>query len=142
VPLRQGVARLIDEARRAEVKLAIATTTTLANIEALLRTTLGSDALSLFSVIGAGDQVSRKKPAPDIYEWVIRELSLPAASCIAIEDSANGLAAAKGAGLFTLVTPCYWTEGEDFGAADWVLPSLGSLAPPLQAVLELERRLK
>jgi beta-phosphoglucomutase-like phosphatase (HAD superfamily) len=137
VPLRDGVKRLIEEARRAGVTLAIATTTTLPNIDALLKTNLGSEALSLFSVIGAGDNVARKKPAPDIYEWVLRQLAVPAFNCIAIEDSAHGLAAAQGAGLFTLVTPSYWTQSEDFSSADWVLPSLSALS----GLAELERRL-
>ena len=127
VPLREGVEPLIAEARRARVSLSIATTTSLANIEALLTTNLGAGALALFSVIGAGDQVPRKKPAPDIYEWVLGRLALPASRCIAIEDSAQGLAAAKTAGLFTLVTPSYWTRDQDFAAADWVLPSLSAL---------------
>jgi HAD superfamily hydrolase (TIGR01509 family) len=126
VPLREGVEALLDEARRAQVALAIATTTSLANIDALLSTHLGSDALALFSVIGAGDQVTRKKPAPDIYQWVLGELALPASACVAVEDSVNGVRSAKGAGLFTLVTPSYWTESEDFTAADWVLPSLAA----------------
>jgi beta-phosphoglucomutase-like phosphatase (HAD superfamily) len=137
VPLRDGVARLIQEARSAGVTLAIATTTTLPNIEALLKTNLGPDSLSLFRVIGAGDQVSRKKPAPDIYEWVLRQLALPVSNCIAIEDSVHGLVAAQGAGLFTLVTPSYWTQSEDFSSADWVLPSLSELS----GLTELERRL-
>jgi HAD superfamily hydrolase (TIGR01509 family) len=135
VPLRDGVARLIEDARGADIQLGIASTTTLANIEALLRINLGAHALGLFAVIGAGDQVPRKKPAPDIYEYALRTLRRPAAGCVAIEDSANGLKAAKGAGLFTVVTPSYWTQAEDFAAADWVLPSLR----PLE---ELERRLR
>ena len=126
VPLREGVTALLEEARRAQVALAIATTTSLANIDALLSTHLGPDALTLFSVIGAGDQVTRKKPAPDIYQWVLGQLALPASACVAVEDSVNGVRSAKGAGLFTLVTPSYWTESEDFTAADWVLPSLAS----------------
>jgi beta-phosphoglucomutase-like phosphatase (HAD superfamily) len=142
VPLRQGIKPLIDEARGAGVVLAIATTTTLANIEALLNTNLGPGALALFSVIGAGDQVSRKKPAPDIYEWVLRQLALPASHCVAIEDSVNGLTAAKGAGLFTVVTPSYWTQCEDFTAADWVVPPAAARAgTELLNVAEIERRL-
>jgi len=131
VPLRDGALRLIEEADRAHVKLAIASTTTLANIEALLRANLGQDALHRFAAIGAGDQVKRKKPAPDIYEYVLRELGFAAEDCVAIEDSCNGLTAAKGAGLFTVVTPSYWTRSEDFAAADLVLPSLGTHAKPL-----------
>jgi beta-phosphoglucomutase-like phosphatase (HAD superfamily) len=133
VPLRDGATRLFDEAEAANVKLAIASTTTLANIEALLRANLGPDALRRFAAIGAGDQVLRKKPAPDIYEYVVRQLGVPAEECVAIEDSSNGLVAAKTAGLYTVVTPSYWTRAEDFSAADLVLPSLGSDAHPLPA---------
>ncbi len=131
VALRDGVTRLLDEAEQAGVLLSIASTTTLANIESLLCTHLGARALERFAVIGAGDQVRRKKPSPDIYDVVIHKLNTPAKNCVAIEDSANGLRAAKSAGLFTVVTPSYWTQGEDFAAADMVIPSLGSVERPL-----------
>jgi HAD superfamily hydrolase (TIGR01509 family) len=128
VPLRDGIKRLLDEAAAANVSLAIATATTLANIEALLRAHLGADALSRFEVIGYDDQVPRKKPAPDIYQYVLRELSLRPDDCVAIEDSANGVNAATAAGIFTVVTPSYWTRDEDFTAADLIVPSLGSMS--------------
>ena len=67
IPLRSGVARLIHELRAANTKIAIATTTTAENVTALLKSTLGEDSLGWFDVIGAGDIVSGKKPAPDIY---------------------------------------------------------------------------
>lgn len=137
VPLRAGVLRLLDEAAHLGVRLGIATTTTFANIEALLTTTLGADALGRFAVIGAGDQVARKKPAGDIYVWVLEQLRLSADDCVAFEDSDNGLRAAKAAGLFTVVTPSYWTETQDFQAADLVLPSLG----PSFGIREIEERL-
>ena len=127
VSLRDGVERLIDEAARANVQLAIASTTTLANIEALLRRTLGRYSMQRFAVVGAGDQVKRKKPAPEIYRFVLRELARSAPECVAIEDSSNGLKAAKTAGLYTVVTPSFWTRAEDFSAADLVLPSLATL---------------
>ncbi len=133
VPLRDGVVRLIDEAVRTGVRVCIASTTTYANIEALLRTHLGADALDRFAVIGAADQAARKKPAPDIYDYVVRRLEASTEECVAIEDSANGLRAAKAAGLYTIVTPSYWTRTEDFSAADLVLPSLGSPERPLPA---------
>jgi beta-phosphoglucomutase-like phosphatase (HAD superfamily) len=131
VSLRDGVARLIDEAARANIQLAIASTTTLGNIETLLRTTLGRYSLHRFAVVGAGDQVRHKKPSPEIYRFVLRELARSARECVAIEDSSNGLTAAKAAGLYTVVTPSYWTRTEDFSAADMVLPSLGCPARPL-----------
>ena len=136
ISLRDGVERLIDEAARANVQLAIASTTTLANIEALLRSTLGPYSPQRFAVVGAGDQVRRKKPAPEIYRFVLRELDRCAGECVAIEDSCHGLTAAKRAGLYTVVTPSDWTRADDFSAADMVLPSLGSLG-----IRELEQRL-
>jgi beta-phosphoglucomutase-like phosphatase (HAD superfamily) len=131
VRLRDGIERLLDEAAAAGVRVAIASTTTMTNIETLLGATLGPTAVGRFAFIGAGDQVKRKKPAPDIYLRVLGELDLPPAACVAIEDSAHGLTAARQADLCTLVTPSYWTQGEDFSAADLVLPSLGSAARPL-----------
>jgi beta-phosphoglucomutase-like phosphatase (HAD superfamily) len=136
VPLREGVVRLIEEAELAGVSLSIATTTTFANIEALLSVNLGRGALDRFRVIGAGEQARRKKPAPDIFEYVLKELQESAADCVAIEDSGLGLAAAKAAGLFTVVTPSPWTRGENFEGADLVLSSLASSPHPLQDIEE------
>lgn len=133
VTLRDGVARLFDEAEAAGIRLGIATTTSFSNIEALLESALGPGALKRVAAIGSGDDVERKKPAPDVYLAVLRQLQLPAGECVAFEDSANGLAAAQAAGLFTVVTPCYWTQDEDLGAADLLLPSLGTAAAPLPA---------
>ncbi len=130
-PMRDGVLRLLDEAAAADVLLAIATTTTYANVEALLSTHLGSGAMRRFAVVGAGDVVRHKKPAPDIYDYVLEKLGVAADESVAVEDSANGLAAAKAAGIFTVVTPSYWTRTEDFSSADLVIPSLGCAERPL-----------
>ena len=125
LPLRPGIARLIDEARQAGIRLAIATTTTPANVEALLRASLGPEAASRFEVVGAGDVVPAKKPAPDIYRWVLDRLGLPAAACLAIEDSENGLKAALTAGVPCLVTVSEYTAGQDFTGAEEVVNDLG-----------------
>jgi beta-phosphoglucomutase-like phosphatase (HAD superfamily) len=127
LPLRPGVARLIAEARRTAIRLAIATTTSPENISALLRATLGDGAEAWFEVIGAGDIVPAKKPAPDIYRWVLDRLALPPENCLAIEDSANGLRAARAAGLRCLVTPNDYTAGDDFSGAWRVIADLQDL---------------
>ncbi|MDQ6629921.1 MAG: HAD-IA family hydrolase [Pseudomonadota bacterium] len=131
VPFRSGVARLLEEARSAGLRLGIASTTTAINVDALLQANLGSRGLEMFSVIACGDQVRAKKPAPDIYLLALRHLDLPADRCIAFEDSPNGLRAAVAAGLWTVVTPTFWTEGCDFASAELVLPNLGSPEQPL-----------
>jgi len=131
LPMRDGVQRLIDEALAAGCRLAIASTTTAVNVDALLQSTLGARGLDIFSVIACGDQVQAKKPAPDIYQLALRHLDLPAERAVAFEDSANGLRAAKAAGLWTVITPTYWTEDSDLRGADLLLPSLGDPAHPL-----------
>jgi beta-phosphoglucomutase-like phosphatase (HAD superfamily) len=131
LPLRGGVQRLIDEALAAGCRLAIASTTTAVNIDALLQSTLGAPGLDIFSVIACGDQVKAKKPAPDIYKLALHHLGLPADRAVAFEDSANGLRAAQAAGLWTVITPTYWTEDSDLESADLLLPSLGDPAHPL-----------
>lgn len=132
VPLRPGVARLLDEALANGCKLAIASTTTAVNIDALLQATLGARGLDMFSTIACGDQVRAKKPAPDIYRLALRGLDLLPEHAIAFEDSPNGLRAANAAELRTVVTPTFWTEGGDFAAAALLLPHLGDPAQPLR----------
>ncbi|WP_019916037.1 HAD-IA family hydrolase [Methyloversatilis discipulorum] len=131
VPLRPGIARLLDEAAAAGCRLAIASTTTAVNIDALLHATLGGRALDLFGVIACGDQVAAKKPAPDIYLLALQHLGVRADHAIAFEDSANGLRAATAAGLWTVVTPTFWTEDHNFDDAGLLLPQLGDPTTPL-----------
>jgi len=132
--LRPGIARLIHAARAAGVPLAIATTTSLANVESLLRSTLGDQAPGWFAAIGAGDMVARKKPAPDVYEWVLSRLALPPARCIAFEDSRNGLDAALAAGLPTVITVSRYTDTQAFPGALCVLNHLGEPDAPCTAL--------
>lgn len=130
-PFRPGVAKLLQAAGEAGLKLAIASTTTFANIDALLRANLGQAPQPVFDVIACGDQVRAKKPAPDIYKLVLASLHLPARACIAFEDSLNGLRAAKAAGLVTVVTPSRWNAEDDFTGADRVLASLEEVDVPV-----------
>jgi HAD superfamily hydrolase (TIGR01509 family) len=130
VPLRPGVARLLAEARAAGLRLAIATTTTPENVTALLEHALSPQAISWFEVIAAGDVVPAKKPAPDIYRYALDKLGLPPGACLAFEDSENGLRAAQGAGLQTVVTVNDYTRDHDFSGAALVLDQLGEPQQP------------
>ena len=132
-PLRPGVARLIGEARAAGLRLGIASTTTSANISALIGAQFGASAWNWFEALACGDVVSNKKPAPDIYIRALGMLRLPAAACVAFEDSVNGVKSAKAAGLYTVVTPTQWSTGQDFRGADLVLQALGDADAPLDA---------
>ncbi|MCD1618194.1 HAD-IA family hydrolase [Salipiger marinus] len=122
--LRPGVADLVTAARAAGLRLAVATTTSAPNVQALARACWGRDADQVFDVIAAGDEVPRKKPAADIYTLALARLGLPAGAALAFEDSRNGVLSARGAGLRVVVTPALYTEAEDFTGALAVLPSL------------------
>jgi HAD superfamily hydrolase (TIGR01509 family) len=118
VALREGVSALLQEARRADLKLALATTTSRANVEALVTHTLGRQALKWFAVTATGETRVAKKPAPDIYLHVLGKLRLAPQEVMAFEDSEIGLKAAKAAGIFTVVAPTIWTADDDLSAAD------------------------
>lgn len=134
VPMRSGVRRLIDEARKAGLRLAIATTTTPVNVTALLQYNLAADSADWFDVIAAGGVVAAKKPAPDIYHYAMEKLAVCAGECLAIEDSANGLRSARDAGLETLVTVSQYTRDHDFAGAALVVDQLGEPDNPFTVI--------
>ena len=137
ITLRAGVARLIGELRQAGIRLAIATTTAPSNIHSLISANLKKDMLELFEVIGAGDLLISKKPSPDVYEWVLQRLGLPAEACLAIEDSSIGLTAARAARLPTVITVSSYTADENFDGALSVLSGLGETDAPAKAITGL-----
>lgn len=135
IPLRPGVRRLLNEARAAGLRLAIATTTTPLNVTALLDSCLGPEAQGWFELIAAGDIVPAKKPAPDIYRWAMERMGVPPAACMAFEDSDNGVRSAYDAGIRSiLVTVNGYTQGQDFDGAALVLDQLGEPASPCRAL--------
>ena len=122
---------MIEEARAANITLAIATTSSLPNVIALLEKYLDLD---WFEVIAAGDIVPAKKPAPDIYHYVVKRLGLPLDSFVVIEDSDNGLDSAIAAGLTTVVTVNNYTEQQDFSQAALVVSDLGEPNQPCRVI--------
>ncbi|KWR76654.1 HAD family hydrolase [Cupriavidus sp. IDO] len=131
LPLRPGIARLIAEAGQAGMPLAIATTTTPANLDALLQAPLGADWRRRFAAICDAGTTAIKKPAPDVYLAVLDRLGLEAGACLAIEDSENGLRAAQAAGIPTVVTPTAYSAHDRFDGALLVLPHLGDPGEPM-----------
>jgi len=126
-PLRPGVAALLAAARARGQRLAIATTTSHGNIDALLSQALGQRWAADFDAIVAGDDVRHKKPAPDVYLEILARLKLDASACLAIEDSANGLIAASRADIPVLITRSMFFGDDDFSAARAVLDDLSGL---------------
>lgn len=125
VQLRPGVADIIHHARQQAIRLAVATTTARVNVESLIRSSLGSDALSWFEFIGCAENAANKKPAPDVYQLVLQQLRLRADQVIAFEDNCNGLQAANAAGIErVVVTPTFLNEDEDLSLAWQLLEDL------------------
>ena len=124
LPLRPGISRIVDEAIAVGVRLGVCTTSNPKFIDAVLDL-FGPERKAKFDFVHAGDVVSKKKPDPEIYELAKQTLGLPTHECMVIEDSRNGLLAATGAGLPTLVTTSTYTVDEDFTGAVKIVPELG-----------------
>lgn len=126
--LRPGVARLVNEAMQAGVKLGVCSTSNEAAVSGIVRL-LGPAAAAAMRVF-AGDVVAKKKPDPSIYLLAAKELDVTPTRCVVIEDSAIGLRAAKAAGMRCIITKNKYTEEEDFGAADAIFDCIGEAGEP------------
>lgn len=123
LPLRPGIARIVDEAIAEGIVLAVCSTSNEKAVQAVVDVMLGLQRSKKITVF-AGDIVAKKKPAPDIYTLAATQLGLAPAQCMVIEDSNNGLRAAKAAGMRCIVTISSYTGEEDFSLADRVVPDL------------------
>jgi HAD superfamily hydrolase (TIGR01509 family) len=132
LPLRAGVVRLVHEARAAGIRLAIATTAARAAARAVIDA--HPELSGAFDAIVCGEDVTQKKPAPEVYAIALSRLAHDAAACVAIEDSQAGVAAARGAGLATLVTVSQFTACDDFRGAACVLDGLGEPQQPARVI--------
>jgi beta-phosphoglucomutase-like phosphatase (HAD superfamily) len=133
-PARPGVRRLITEAHARGVRLAIATTSLPGSVDLVLHAMFGEEGPSWFAVIAAGDVVARKKPAPDVYRYVLEKLECDPGSCVAFEDSENGVKAARAAGLPVIAAPSYYLKGDEFSLATSVLTNLGEPDRPCRQI--------
>ncbi len=123
LPLRPGVARMVDAALAAGMQVAVCSTSNERAVSAVVRVLLGADRAARITIF-AGDAVVRKKPDPAIYKLAATTLGLTPAACVVIEDSHMGLTAAKAAGMRCIVTKSAYSQDEDFTGADRVVPDL------------------
>lgn len=122
VPLRPGVMRLIDDAFKNDIKVAVCSTSNDAAVTTIVRKLLG-DRINQMQIF-AGDVVKNKKPAPDVYLLAAETLKIDPSRCWVVEDSSIGLRAAKGAGMRCVVTKSIYTRDEEFGGADACIDDL------------------
>jgi HAD superfamily hydrolase (TIGR01509 family) len=133
IPLREGVARLIGAAAAAGLTQIIVTTSSRAAVEALMAGSLAGVAGAFRGLI-SGDDVSRKKPDPQGYRLALDRAGLDPQRVVVVEDSAQGLESARGAGLTTLVTLSSLSRHDEvgvFAAAAAVVDGLGCPDRPL-----------
>ena len=128
--LRNGVARLIHEAVDRNIRMGIATSSSRANVDTLVTTTLGDQGLSLFESIVSCDLIADQKPSPAVYQFALAELGVAPENCVAIEDTYNGNEAAKAAGLKSVITTHNFTIDSDFSGAALVIDQLGEPDSP------------
>ena len=114
---RPGVVETVDYARAKGVKLGLVTTTSQANVDALLSALephIGADA---FDVVVVKDSVDQPKPDSACYQWALQQLELDALKTVAIEDNVGGVASAAAAGVPCIAFPNENTAGGDFSSA-------------------------
>ncbi|MCU0977226.1 MAG: HAD-IA family hydrolase [Steroidobacteraceae bacterium] len=127
IPLREGVLELMRECRERGVAMGIATTTSRANVDALLGAHFGGRWTDWFAAVVCGEDVARKKPDPEAYRRALRALGVEPGRAVAVEDSPAGVAAARAAGVPVIVTrSVYFAQSALEGAAA-VGPGLGGL---------------
>lgn len=132
IPLRQGVARLIREARDAGIRMAIVSNASRRTLDPVLQHSLRDELADAIEVVASGDDATAKKPDPMLYRLALDRLGLTPRDCVAVEDSAMGLKAAKAAGLAALVTVNADTHDQNFKSANLVLSSLGEPSDPVK----------
>jgi len=122
LPLRPGIKRIMKEAMNRGLKVGICTTSDEKAAHAVAYEILKD---IKFEFVLAGDVVKKKKPDPEIYLLALKKGGLKAEECIVVEDSCNGLLAAKAAGMNVVVTTNHYTEKEDLREADIIVTCLG-----------------
>jgi HAD superfamily hydrolase (TIGR01509 family) len=123
-----GVHSFIDECRRLNLKLAVASSADAVKVAGNLHE-IGLPP-GTFDALVNGSEVARKKPHPDIFLAAAARLGLPAAECLVVEDAVAGVAAAKAAGARCLALTTSF-PADQLTAADWVVPDLAHVPPGL-----------
>ncbi len=130
---RPGVTRLVTELTAEGCRLAVATTGSRGWVDPLLERLLPGIA---FQVVVTGDEVAGRKPDPEAYLVALERLGTTTADTVAVEDSHEGLAAAKAAGLACVVVTNGYTADHDLAGADLVLDGFGEPDRPARVTAD------
>lgn len=123
IRLCDGVREILNRYHKKKI-LAVASSSHKQEIMAILG---ANDLTDYFSEVIGGDMVDKKKPDPEIYLKVQSLLHVAPEECLAFEDSASGLIAAKEAGMYGVAIPNEFTRKHDFSRADRILGTLAEV---------------
>lgn len=115
---RDGVVETIRQAQESGTKVALVTTTSRANLDALGRALAPHFSLDDLDLVVDASQVGTPKPDPAAYSYALEQLGEEAGACVAVEDNVGGVAAARAAGVACVAFPNTNTAGHDFSEAD------------------------
>ncbi len=127
--IKPGVVELIAIAQQAGIRLGVASSGTREWVEGQLSQ---RNLRQHFAVVRTSADVTRVKPDPELYLSALSGLGVAPQHALAIEDSRNGMLAAKCAGMHCVVVPNVMTRGLDFSEADWVVESILEVCQWLQ----------
>lgn len=119
--IADGVRELLDQADALGIQLGVASSSSYDWVLGFLKR---FDLAERFASVRCWDGSVRAKPAPDLYVQVLEDLGVEPDAALAIEDSPNGIGAAKTAGIFCVAVPCEMTRGLDLSGADLLVESL------------------
>jgi HAD superfamily hydrolase (TIGR01509 family) len=135
-PVLAGVEQYLQDARRLGLKVGLASSSTCQWVEGHLKQ---RGLLAYFDALRASDDVHNTKPDPELYLAVLAELGVPAAHAVALEDSPNGIRAAKAAGMRCVAVPNVLTRRLSLQEADLRMESLAEMS--LEKLLGLLEKL-
>lgn len=124
IDARPGVRRLMDECARGGVAMAIATTTSRSNVDALFSSLFGADWRQRFAAVVCAEDAPIKKPDPQAYHLTLQRLGVAPVEAFALEDSPNGLRAALACGIRCGITRSAYFADAVFDGAAWVRDDL------------------
>lgn len=122
--LREGVQEYLDEAKQSNMRIALASSSSMQWVHTYLEQL---QILDYFEIINTKDDVRKVKPDPELYNKTLMDLGLSPKETIVFEDSRNGLSAAKQAGIRCVIVPNNVTRNLEFKDFDARIDSMGDI---------------
>lgn len=130
IPLKKGARDLLEEIRRREIPMAVASSSGQETIRIYLQSV---GVIDYFDALVTGNGLP-SKPAPDVFLKAASALGAEPERCLVLEDSLNGIKAGRAAGMTVVMVPDVFPYTDDLARyVDHVLPDLAAVIPLLEA---------